>query len=194
MRRLLQIGEAQKRRAATALNDRSTRAHSIFILTLKQRLLRDSQSYSEIEVEGSGLTTLTSKLFLADLGGSEQVKKSKVEAGKFKSRLANNNNNEELSEAEARDQALYSTGFEMAERMREAVYINLGLLALKKCIEALNSKCSYVPYQVNIPVCLGVFDLTCINSRIQNSQCSSALAWPLEKQVWLFASILTRRT
>lgn len=147
VRRLLQIGEAQKRRAATALNDRSTRAHSIFILTLKQRLLRDSQSYSEIEVEGSGLTTLTSKLFLADLGGSEQVKKSKVEAGKFKSRLANNNNNEELSEAEARDQALYSTGFEMAERMREAVYINLGLLALKKCIEALNSKCSYVPYQ-----------------------------------------------
>ena len=31
--------------------------------------------------------------------------------------------------------------------MREAVYINLGLLALKKCIEALNSRSTYVPFQ-----------------------------------------------
>lgn len=31
--------------------------------------------------------------------------------------------------------------------MREAVNINLGLLALKKCIDALNSNASYVPYQ-----------------------------------------------
>ena len=46
----------------------------------------------------------------------------------------------------------------MGERMREAVYINLGLLALKKCIEALNKnnkakatssrpRDEYVPYQ-----------------------------------------------
>jgi hypothetical protein len=41
----------------------------------------------------------------------------------------------------------FSTGFELGERMREAVYINLGLLALKKCIEALNNNSSYVPYQ-----------------------------------------------
>eukprot|EP00619_Florenciella_sp_RCC1007_P013565 CAMPEP_0205923106 /NCGR_PEP_ID=MMETSP1325-20131115/15638_1 /ASSEMBLY_ACC=CAM_ASM_000708 /TAXON_ID=236786 /ORGANISM="Florenciella sp., Strain RCC1007" /LENGTH=220 /DNA_ID=CAMNT_0053291261 /DNA_START=32 /DNA_END=694 /DNA_ORIENTATION=+ len=31
--------------------------------------------------------------------------------------------------------------------MREAVYINLGLLALKKVIEALNRKATYIPYQ-----------------------------------------------
>ena len=31
--------------------------------------------------------------------------------------------------------------------MREAVNINLGLLALKKCIDALNTEASYVPYQ-----------------------------------------------
>ena len=31
--------------------------------------------------------------------------------------------------------------------MREAVNINLGLLALKKCIDALNTDSSYVPYQ-----------------------------------------------
>lgn len=41
----------------------------------------------------------------------------------------------------------FSTGFEFGDRMRETVYINLGLLALKKCIEALNNNSSYVPYQ-----------------------------------------------
>jgi hypothetical protein len=70
-------------------------------------------------------------LFLADLGGSEQVKKSQVEAGN--SRLG--------------VEANFSVGFEMHDRMREAVYINLGLLALKKCIEALNNGAAYVPYQ-----------------------------------------------
>ena len=146
----LQIGEAQKRRAATALNDRSTRAHSIFILTLKQRLqTRDDKSFLKDDGDDAAIfTTLTSKLFLADLGGSEQVKKSKVEVGKTKTIQANENVDGEIEDSLERDRQLYSTGFEMAERMREAVYINLGLLALKKCIEALNSKSSYVPYQV----------------------------------------------
>ena len=112
----LELGESQKRRAATAMNDRSTRAHSIFILTLRQ------------ECEKTGASR-TSKLFLADLGGSEQVKKSKVEAG----------------ESRVKDE--FSTGFQMHDRMREAVYINLGLLALKKVIEALNNRASYVPFQ-----------------------------------------------
>jgi len=112
----LELGESQKRRAATAMNDRSTRAHSIFILTLRQ------------ECEKTGASR-TSKLFLADLGGSEQVKKSKVEAG------------------ESRVKESFSAGFQMHDRMREAVYINLGLLALKKVIEALNNRASYVPFQ-----------------------------------------------
>lgn len=43
------------------MNDRSTRAHSLFIMTLKQ-----SQP-------GNTSVTLNSRLFLADLGGSEQV-------------------------------------------------------------------------------------------------------------------------
>jgi kinesin family protein 5 len=67
----LALGEAQKKRAATAMNDRSTRAHSIFIITLRQECMSTGASR-------------TSKLFLADLGGSEQVKKSKVEAGESK--------------------------------------------------------------------------------------------------------------
>lgn len=116
---LLYRGEQTKRRAATAMNDRSTRAHSLFILTLRQKAFKGSQ------------VTIQSKLFLADLGGSEQVKKSQVEAGIFREGL----------------QSQFSLGFEMGVHMREAVYINLGLLALKRCIEALNNRCNYVPFQ-----------------------------------------------
>lgn len=115
---LLQVGEQQKRRAATAMNDRSTRAHSLFILTLKQSKPNTS-------------VTLQSRLFLADLGGSEQVKKSQVDAGETRIGL--------------NDQ--FSLGFQMATNMREAVYINLGLLALKRCIEALNNRSHHVPFQ-----------------------------------------------
>lgn len=68
----------------------------------------------------------TSKFFFADLGGSEQVKKSLVD------------------EHSGRVQA---AGFEKADRMREAIYINLGLLALKKCVDAINNGIRYVPYQ-----------------------------------------------
>jgi len=65
----LRTGDACKRRAATAMNERSTRAHNIFILSLKQTCLDTGVSRS-------------SKLFLADLGGSEQVKKSQVNENK----------------------------------------------------------------------------------------------------------------
>lgn len=49
-------------------------------------------------------------------GGSEKVKKSKVEAGGHRVGV----------------DAEFSAGFEMSNNMREAVYINLGLLSLKK--------------------------------------------------------------
>eukprot|EP00596_Hydrurales_sp_CCMP1899_P005227 CAMPEP_0119050078 /NCGR_PEP_ID=MMETSP1177-20130426/68072_1 /TAXON_ID=2985 /ORGANISM="Ochromonas sp, Strain CCMP1899" /LENGTH=726 /DNA_ID=CAMNT_0007028065 /DNA_START=291 /DNA_END=2471 /DNA_ORIENTATION=- len=120
----LRVGANQKRRAATAMNDKSSRAHSLFILTLQQRCVRTN-------------VQRTSRLFLADLGGSEQVKKSKVGGAVKKSK------GEEGEEGQEET----STGFEMGDRMREAVYINLGLLALKKCIEALNNRALYTPYQ-----------------------------------------------
>lgn len=120
--RVLKVGEAQKRRAATAMNLRSTRAHAIFILSLTQ---------THVDKESGAKITRSSKLFLADLGGSEQVKKSNVNAGGHRIGA----------------EASFSTGFEMGENMREAVYINLGLLALKKCIEAIQTGQLYVPYQ-----------------------------------------------
>jgi kinesin family protein 5 len=112
----LENGESQKRKAATAMNERSSRAHAVFIITLRQTCIKTG-------VERS------SKLFLADLGGSENVKKSKVATG--------NSNTE----------GEFSIGFELGDRMREAVNINLGLLALKKCIECLNNGSSYIPFQ-----------------------------------------------
>eukprot|EP00605_Chrysophyceae_sp_TOSAG23-4_P001602 GSChrysophyteH1.ASY1.ANO1.1761.1 assembled CDS len=91
----LSVGDDARRRAATAMNDRSSRAHALVILTLKQT-------------------------------------DSKVTAGA--SRVNDTN-------------AEFSAGFQLGDRMREAVYINLGLLALKRCIEALNESSCYVPYQ-----------------------------------------------
>ena len=113
--KLLDAGDEQKRRAATAMNDRSSRAHALFILNL------------DMEDEKTNVV-VRSQLFLADLGGSEQVKRSKVHHGEKGA----------------------DGGFVMGQRMKEAVNINLGLLALKKCVKAINEgngKDVYVPYQ-----------------------------------------------
>lgn len=102
---LLNEGELQKRTASTAMNERSSRAHTLLILTLKQKVDNLGQ-------------VVTSRLFLVDLGGSENLKKSKANTD--------------------------------AQRTKEAVNINLGLLALKRCTAALNSmskgKKTHVPY------------------------------------------------
>jgi len=109
----LKIGEMQKRKAATAMNQHSSRAHAIFLLTLEQRSI-------------STHVIVKSRMLLADLGGCEQLKKSQP----------------------------IGTGNDK-ERTREAVNINLGLLALKKCVERLtilssndsnNNGCNYIPF------------------------------------------------
>ncbi len=96
---LLLAAERSKRRAATAMNERSSRAHSVIILTLEQRTAKSSN-------------IVVSRLCMADLGGSEQLKKSKAEG----------------------------------ERQREAVQINMGLLALKSCISSLNRRRRHIPF------------------------------------------------
>lgn len=112
MQQLLRRGEANKRRAATAMNDRSTRAHALLIVDAEQlHVVTGLQARSQ--------------LCLADLGGSEQVFKSEV--AEMRARVG---------------------GFmEQAETMREAVQINLGLLALKNCINALHNNLAHTPYQ-----------------------------------------------
>eukprot|EP00048_Salpingoeca_helianthica_P022385 m.17920 g.17920 ORF g.17920 m.17920 type:complete len:672 (-) comp7247_c0_seq2:39-2054(-) len=66
----LQRAEGAKRRAATAMNDRSSRAHSILMVTLEQTLRTTGQM-------------MRSRLCIADLGGSEQIKKSQVSGGRL---------------------------------------------------------------------------------------------------------------
>jgi len=65
LRGLLLKGDDSKRRAATAMNQRSSRAHSLLMLSLSQ-----SKGATGAEVH--------SFLAMADLGGSEQVLKSEV--------------------------------------------------------------------------------------------------------------------
>ncbi len=59
---LLRSAEDRKRRAATAMNERSSRAHAVLIFRLLQRDAHDGAEDRE------------STMCLADLGGSEQVR------------------------------------------------------------------------------------------------------------------------
>ena len=70
---ILRAGELHKRVAATAMNDTSSRAHTVFLLTLTQR-----------HGEGEDEKLLSSQLALVDLAGCEQVKQSKVVGQRLK--------------------------------------------------------------------------------------------------------------
>lgn len=74
---ILQAGEARKKYAATAMNERSSRAHTVMVLSIAQRHLQTD-----------ALTHST--LHLCDLAGSEQVKKSKVVGQQLKEAVAIN--------------------------------------------------------------------------------------------------------
>lgn len=68
----LAAGDSEKRRSATAMNDYSTRAHAVIVLNLTQRRLG---------ADGDEPVVVSSKLFLADLGGSEKISKSHADDG-----------------------------------------------------------------------------------------------------------------
>ena len=106
--RYLRQGDAQKRKACTAMNERSSRAHTIFILSLTQTIGPDSKK-------------IQSRLMLVDLGGSEKLTKSKV--------------HESVKSAGS---VSWNEYYEQRKHLTEALYINTGLYALKACIEALH--------------------------------------------------------
>ena len=68
---LLKTGHARKRFAATAMNDRSSRSHTVFVLQI-------TQSFAKRQ------STVRSQLHLVDLAGSERVKKSKVDGTRLR--------------------------------------------------------------------------------------------------------------
>ena len=111
----LRVGADNKRAAATELNDRSTRAHVV----VTARLLNE---------DGDDV----SRLVLVDLGGSERVSRSKVNADLVAAGGVVTNG------VETRNS--WATYYEKRSRLTETTNINLGLLALKRCTTALLEK------------------------------------------------------
>jgi len=76
---LLRAGELHKRVAATAMNDTSSRAHTVFLITLTQRGGEGGEiAGAGVGGEGEGERVIGSQLALVDLAGCEQLKQSKV--------------------------------------------------------------------------------------------------------------------
>jgi hypothetical protein len=179
---LLARGSAQKRRSATAMNEFSTRAHAVIVLSLTQRV----QSAAAATAAASDIMPrpgqppppppppphreITSKLFLADLGGSEKVSKSHADEGsKPKVMLRVDATAEPLAEGDGASKrgwfdvdgnwvesdggaGMAGEGWTEHERitwaeykasrqqLQETVNINSGLFALKRCIDALHRR------------------------------------------------------
>ena len=121
MRRLLEKGDALKRRAATAMNERSSRAHAIVIFNLRQ-------------TKGEGAPAVQSKLMVADLGGSENLSQSKA-----------------ADSVKGAGTVTWKEYYENRGRVGEAININLGLFQLKCCIEKLNERSADPEADVHVP-------------------------------------------
>jgi len=96
------------------MNERSSRAHALFILSI-------TQTANGVE--------RTSRLFLADLGGSEKLTKSGA-ADDFRS-LVVTSGGEEISRIS------WAEYYQHRARLQESLNINVGLYALQRCIEGL---------------------------------------------------------
>lgn len=136
---LLDAGSQVKRQAATAMNERSTRAHTILLLSLKVR----GKSPDD--------RARTSRFYFADLGGSEQLSKSH----------ADKDTTAPVTVVGGVEQSRVSWNeyYSHRQRVQETVNINWGLFALKRVVEALHRRSDlskqgvaqnvlpYVPYQ-----------------------------------------------
>lgn len=134
---LLEIGNSAKRLAATAMNERSTRAHAVLVLSLGQV----AQSGAEMH----------SRLFLADLGGSEKISKSKADVGTVAPVT--------MVGGVEHGRVGWQEYYMRRRRLQETLSINVGLFSLKKVIDALHTRSQesaqgkpphllpYVPYQ-----------------------------------------------
>jgi kinesin family protein 5 len=121
--RILKTGDAQKRRAATAMNDRSSRAHAVFSLTLTQTVetLETLETLATPGESPGESRQMRSRLCLVDLGGSEKLSKSRANEG-----------------ARGAGTVPWAEYYASRARVTEATNINVGLLALKRCVDALH--------------------------------------------------------
>lgn len=81
--RLLDQGNAVRKVAATNMNDRSSRSHSVFTIRIEQKTVRTEGSVSKE-------TSLNAKLNLVDLAGSERAAKTGATGGTLKEGAAIN--------------------------------------------------------------------------------------------------------
>jgi hypothetical protein len=70
----MQDGNAVRHTAATKMNDRSSRSHSVFTIKVEQRELNETDDSSR----------LTARINLVDLAGSERVAKTEAEGNTLK--------------------------------------------------------------------------------------------------------------
>lgn len=127
---VLERGTCLRATGATGMNQRSSRSHAIFTITVEQRALEkeadslkqeDSKDFtddgadteSEDDEEKVEDSYLCAKMHLVDLAGSERVKRTKNEG----------------------------------QRLQEGIKINRGLLALGNVINALSENKQHVPYR-----------------------------------------------
>lgn len=118
---LLERGAQNKRQAHTAMNERSTRAHALVILRLRQK-------------PPGATSAVESLLSLVDLGGSERVTKSKANEGLRAPGAVNVGPDGEESRVS------WQEYYQSRERIAETNNINTGLLTLKRCIQAINER------------------------------------------------------
>lgn len=128
---LLAKGNERKRQAMTEMNERSTRAHTLVILRLRQRAPGQEEF-------------VESQLFLADLGGSEKVSKSKANENVCAPGGVNVGD-EEVS------RVTWQEYYRCRERITETNHINKGLLTLKRCVQALNERQRCVEQGLAVP-------------------------------------------
>ena len=121
VRRLLASGDALKRRAATAMNARSSRAHAIVIFNLRQS-------------KSAGGPLVQSRLMVADLGGSENLNQSKAADG-----------------IKGAGTVKWKEYYKERGQVREAININVGLFSLKTVIEKLNARASNPEADTHVP-------------------------------------------
>jgi hypothetical protein len=124
---VLERGTCLRATGATGMNQRSSRSHAIFTITVEQKTL-DKEGDSLKQEDSKDLTDdgadtesedededfyLCAKMHLVDLAGSERVKRTKNEG----------------------------------QRLQEGIKINRGLLALGNVINALSENKQHVPYR-----------------------------------------------
>jgi hypothetical protein len=122
MMAVLEQGSLCRATASTSMNNRSSRSHAIYTISLEQRrqvcetpraAAGDNSDDDDDAADDAAEDFLCAKMHLVDLAGSERAKRTKAEGA----------------------------------RLQEGIHINRGLLALGNVITALVDRQSHIPYR-----------------------------------------------